>query len=183
MPNLEPVLAGLLEQDGDTTKVGVSSDAKLPGKSRGQWRVADHLHHDHGFPGEVFHQGRRVTEALEQDLPDGLAEPMRGLIVIPDGTAKLLLWERGPDIGAIEARMLHYRVLSTYVIGLGVLLVAVHLGSEHKESHHSTTPKNILPLWSRASHHRREATCQTLHILDEKRSPGMKACVSLPWAC
>lgn len=35
MPNLEPVLAGLLEQDGDTAKVGVSTDAKLPRKSCG----------------------------------------------------------------------------------------------------------------------------------------------------
>ena len=183
MPNLEPVLAGLLEQDSDTAKVGVSSDAKLPGKSRRQWRVADHLHHNQGFPSKSLHQGRRVTETLEQDLPDGLAEPLRCLIVIPDGTAKLLFWERGPDIGAIEARMLYYRVLSTYVISLYVSLVAIHLESEDKESHYSTTPENILPLSSRASHHRREATCQTLHILDEKRSPGMKACVSLPWAC
>ena len=55
IPNLEPVPARLLEQDGDAAKVGVSSDAKLPGKSRGQWRVADHLHHDHGFFGEGLH--------------------------------------------------------------------------------------------------------------------------------
>lgn len=33
MPNLESVLAGLLEQDDDTTKVCVSTDAKLPWKS------------------------------------------------------------------------------------------------------------------------------------------------------
>ena len=124
-----------------------------------------------------------MTETLEQDLPDGLAEPMRRLIVIPDRTAKLLLWERGPDIGAIEARMLYYRVLSTYVIGLCASLVAVHLGSEDKEFHDSNTAESILPLSSRVSHHRRGATYQTLHILDEKRSPGMKACVSLPWAC
>lgn len=65
MPDLETVLAGLLEQDGDAAKVGVSSDAKLPGKSRRLWRVADHLHHDHGFLGEGSHQGRRVAEALE----------------------------------------------------------------------------------------------------------------------
>lgn len=124
-----------------------------------------------------------MTETLEQDLPDGLPEPIRRLIVIPDGTAKLLLWEWGPDIGAIEARMLYYRILSTYVIRLCVSLVAVYLGSEDRESDYSTTPESILPLLSRASHHPREATCQTLHILDEKRSPGMKACVSLPLAC
>lgn len=65
MPDFETVLARLLEQDGDAAKVGVSSDAKLPGKSRRLWRVADHLHHHHGFFGEDFHQGRRMTEALE----------------------------------------------------------------------------------------------------------------------
>lgn len=108
---------------------------------------------------------------------------MRRLIVLPDGIAKLLLWERGPYIGAVEARMLYYRVLSTYVKGLCVSLVAVYLGSEDKESLYSTTPGSILPLSSRASHHRLEATRQTLHILGEKRSSGMKACVSLPWAC
>lgn len=132
------MLAGLLEQDSDAAKVGVRSNAKLPRESRGQWRVAYHLHHDHGFLREGFHQGRRVTEPLEQDLPNGLAEPMRRLIVLPDGTAKLLLWKRRPNIGAVEARMLYYRVLSTYIIGLYIWLVAVHLRPEDKESHYST---------------------------------------------
>ena len=123
-----------------------------------------------------------MTKALEQDLPDGLPESMRRLIVIPDGTAKLLFWEWGPDVGPIETRMFYYRVFSTYVICLYVSLVAFHLGPEDKESHYSITLEGTLPLSSRASHHRREATCQTPHTLDEKGSPGMKACVSLPWA-
>ena len=108
---------------------------------------------------------------------------MRRLIVFPDGIVKFLLRERGPDIGAVEARMLYYRVLSTYVKSLCVSLVAVFSEFEDKESRYSTTLGNILPLSSRASHHLLEATRQTLHILGERRSPRMKACVSLPWAC
>ena len=106
MPDLETVLAGLLEQDGDAAKVGMSSDAKLPGKSRRLWRIADHLHHDHRFLSEGLHQGCRMAEALEKDLPDGLAEPIRRLVVLPHGIAKLLFWEMRPNIGAVEAGML-----------------------------------------------------------------------------
>lgn len=51
---------------------------------------------------------------------------MRRLIVLPDGIAKLLFWESGPNIGAVEARILYYWVLSTYVKSLCVSLVAVY---------------------------------------------------------
>ena len=83
-----------------------------------------------------------MTKALEQDLPDGLPKSMRRLIVIPDRTAKLLFWEWGPDIGPIETRMLYYRVFSTYVIRLCVLLVAVPI-SQKTESPNAVLPHKI----------------------------------------
>ena len=59
-----------------------------------------------------------MAEALENDLPDGLAKLVCCLVILPDGPTKLLVRERWPDIGTAESSMIGIGVLSTYVIGL-----------------------------------------------------------------
>lgn len=120
-PDLKTMLAGLLEKDGDTAEVIVGSDAELAGKSGGEGRVADHLHLDHGTLGELLHDGEGVAEGEQEDLPDELAEMVRGLVVFPDGVAELVVGDlMGPDVGAVEAVVFGYGVFATNVVCLQV---------------------------------------------------------------
>jgi hypothetical protein len=111
-----------------------------------------------------------VTETEKQYLPDSLAERMCSLVVLPDRATKLVLWERGPDIGAIETLMLYYGVLSTYVISLCNLLAAFYLRPGNKNFNGSTRLESIVPLSSQVEHRHPEATYQTLHIRGDKGS-------------
>lgn len=61
VPNLKAILARLLEQDSDTTKVGMSANTELSGECGALWRVANHLHWDDGPVCELFYQGGRLA--------------------------------------------------------------------------------------------------------------------------
>jgi hypothetical protein len=59
-----------------------------------------------------------MAEALENDLPDDLAEFVCCLVILPDGPPELLVREGWPDVGTAESSLIRRGVLSTYVIGL-----------------------------------------------------------------
>lgn len=124
-PYFKPVLSRLLEEHGDTSKVLVGADAELSWKCRSQRWITNHLHLHHGLLGKRLHDGQRVTKSEKQDLPDCLAQARRCLVVLPYWIPEFVIWQVGPDIGAIEAVVLDDGVFSADVISLDLWLATL----------------------------------------------------------
>ena len=122
VPHFQTMLARLLEQDCDATEVGMGPDAELTREVGVLRRVTDHLHGNDRSLGEVVHQGWRLTETLEQDRPDTLAELAGLLIIRPDWTPEVVFWEVGPDIGTVETGELYDWILPGHIEALFSLL-------------------------------------------------------------
>ena len=113
VPNFEAVLSRLLEQNGDTTKIGVSADTELTLASLTMWWISDHLHGHNGPFRKFLNRGSWLPKPFKEDGPYILAQLASLLVVLPDRTAKVSLGEIGPHIRPIETRELNDRVLAT----------------------------------------------------------------------